>query len=63
MICRHVYRSFCLDICLRNDQVQGNNPVEDLKLLFGTFGSLMRGQALAPPDVTFSNPVESLKRL
>lgn len=48
---------------LSNDQVQGNNPVEDLKLLFGTFGSLMRGQALAPPDVAFSNPVESLKRL
>jgi len=44
-------------------QVQGNNPVEDLKLLFGTVGSLMRGQALAPPDVAFSNPVESLKRL
>lgn len=44
-------------------KVQGNNPVEDLKLLFGTVGSLMRGQALAPPDVAFSNPVESLKRL
>ncbi|CAB1113060.1 unnamed protein product [Ectocarpus sp. CCAP 1310/34] len=44
-------------------KVQGNNPVEDLKLLFGTFGSLMRGQALAPPDASFSNPVESLKRL
>lgn len=44
-------------------QVQGNNPVEDLKLLFGTVGSLMRGQALAPPDVAISNPVESLKRL
>ncbi|CAM9353944.1 unnamed protein product [Scytosiphon promiscuus] len=44
-------------------KVQGNNPVEDLKLLFGTVGSLMRGQALAPPDAAFSNPVESLKRL
>lgn len=44
-------------------KVQGNNPVEDLKLLFGTVGSLMRGQALAPPDAAISNPVESLKRL
>ncbi|CAM9401324.1 unnamed protein product [Ascophyllum nodosum] len=44
-------------------KVQGNNPVEDLKLLFGTVGSLIRGQALAPPDVAFSNPVESRKRL
>lgn len=48
---------------LFRSQVQGNNPVEDLKLLFGTVGSLMRGQAIAPPDVAISNPVESLKRL
>jgi geranylgeranyl diphosphate/geranylgeranyl-bacteriochlorophyllide a reductase len=44
-------------------RVQGNNPVEDLKLLFGTVGSLFRGAALAPADAPFSNPVESLKRL
>ncbi|KAJ1442719.1 hypothetical protein B484DRAFT_441960 [Ochromonadaceae sp. CCMP2298] len=44
-------------------KVQGNNPFEDVKLLFETIGSLFRGQALAPPDKTFSNPVESLKRL
>jgi geranylgeranyl reductase len=44
-------------------KVQGNNPVEDLKLLFGTIGSLFRGAALAPPDKIYSNPVESLKRL
>lgn len=44
-------------------RVQGNNPVEDLKLLFGTVGSLIRGNALAPKDATYSNPVESLKRL
>ena len=44
-------------------KVQGNNPVEDLKLLFGTVGSLFRGNALAPADEEFSNPEESLKRL
>jgi geranylgeranyl reductase len=43
--------------------VLGNNPFEDVKLLFETIGSLFRGQALATPDVTYSNPVESLKRL
>jgi len=44
-------------------RVQGNNPVEDIKLLFNTVGSLFRGAALAPPDKPYSNPVESLKRL
>lgn len=44
-------------------KVQGNNPIEDIKLLFATVGSLLRGNALSPPDVPFSNPVESLKRL
>jgi len=44
-------------------KVQGNNPIEDVKLLFNTIGSLVRGSAVAAPDKTFSNPVESLKRL
>jgi len=44
-------------------KVQGNNPVEDIKLLFTTVGSLLRGNALVEPDTTFSNPVESKKRL
>jgi len=44
-------------------KVQGNNPIEDLKLLFTTIGSLLRGNALTTPDATFSNPVEALKRL
>ena len=44
-------------------KVQGNNPIEDLKLLFTTIGSLIRGNAFSTPDVTFSNPTESLKRL
>lgn len=44
-------------------KVQGNNPVEDIKLLIDTIGSLFRGQALATPDAPYSNPVESLKRL
>jgi len=44
-------------------KVQGNNPVSDIKLLFTTVGSLFRGNALAPTDKAFSNPVESLKRL
>jgi len=43
--------------------VQGNNPIDDIKLLFGTFGSLLRGNAIAKPDKPYSNPVESLKRL
>lgn len=44
-------------------KVQGNNPFEDLKLLFTTVGSLLRGNALTTPDAEYSNPVESLKRL
>lgn len=44
-------------------KVQGNNPIEDLKLLFGTIGSLLRGNALSAPDATFENKVEALKRL
>jgi geranylgeranyl reductase len=44
-------------------KVQGNNPIEDLKLLFSTIGSLLRGNALTTPDAEYSNPVESLKRL
>jgi geranylgeranyl reductase len=44
-------------------KVQGTNPIEDVKLLFTTIGSLLRGNALAPPDEAYSNPKESLKRL
>jgi geranylgeranyl reductase len=44
-------------------KVQGNNPIDDIKLLFGTIGSLFRGNAWSKPDEEFSNPVESLKRL
>ena len=43
--------------------VQGNNPLDDVKLLFNTIGSVIKGNAIAKPDRTFSNPVESLKRL
>merc|ERR1712182_158488 len=43
--------------------VQGNNPVEDVKLLFNTVGSLIKGAAIAKPDRVFDNPVESLKRI
>merc|ERR1719171_3080682 len=46
-------------------KVQGNNPVEDVKLLFDTIGSLIRNRYINPakPDKEFSNPVESLNRL
>jgi len=44
-------------------KVQGNNPLKDLKLLFDTVGSLIRGNAMATPDAPVFNPVESLKRL
>ena len=44
-------------------KVQGNNPIEDVKLLFATIGSLLRGNAQAIPDAEYSNPIESLKRL
>lgn len=44
-------------------KVQGNNPLDDVKLLFNTIGSVIKGNAIASPDKTFSNPVESLKRL
>jgi len=44
-------------------KVQGTNPLEDVKLLFQTIGSLFRGQALTVPDAAYTNPVESLKRL
>jgi geranylgeranyl reductase len=43
--------------------VQGGNPIDDVKLLFNTLGSIFRAQATTPKDRAFSNPVESLKRL
>jgi len=44
-------------------RVQGNNPLDDLKLLGETIGCLMKGYAKSAPDQEFSNPVESLKRI
>jgi len=44
-------------------RVQGNNPLDDLKLLGGTIQSLIKGYRMAKPDAKFSNPVESLKRI
>jgi len=44
-------------------RVQGNNPLDDIKLLGETIGCLMKGYATAKPDKEFSNPVESLKRI
>ncbi len=44
-------------------KVQGNNPLDDLKLLGETIGCLIKGYAIATPDAEFSNPVESAKRL
>merc|ERR1719261_1977112 len=44
-------------------KVQGNDPINDIKLLFNTIGSVIKGNAIAKPDRTFSSPVESLKRL
>jgi len=43
--------------------VQGNNPLDDLKLLGETVGSLIKGYSIAKPDQEFSNPVESQKRI
>jgi len=44
-------------------KVQGNNPLDDLKLLGETIGCLIKGYANAKPDAVFSNPVESQKRI
>lgn len=44
-------------------RVQGNNPLDDIKLLGETIGCLIKGYSIAKPDQEFSNPVESLKRL
>jgi len=44
-------------------RVQGNNPLDDVKLLGETIGCLVKGYATAKPDQEFSNPVESLKRI
>jgi len=44
-------------------KVQGNNPLDDIKLLGETIGCLIKGYAIAKPDAEFSNPVESLKRI
>jgi geranylgeranyl reductase len=44
-------------------KVQGNNPLEDLKLLVDTVGSLIRGAALAKPDAPVDNAVEAMKRI
>ena len=43
--------------------VQGNNPLDDIKLLGQTIGCLIKGYSIAKPDREFSNPVESLKRI
>jgi geranylgeranyl reductase len=43
--------------------VQGNNPLDDLKLLGETIGSLVKGYSIAKPDEVFSNPIESQKRI
>eukprot|EP00591_Stephanopyxis_turris_P007487 CAMPEP_0195510544 /NCGR_PEP_ID=MMETSP0794_2-20130614/3152_1 /TAXON_ID=515487 /ORGANISM="Stephanopyxis turris, Strain CCMP 815" /LENGTH=467 /DNA_ID=CAMNT_0040637975 /DNA_START=65 /DNA_END=1468 /DNA_ORIENTATION=- len=44
-------------------KVQGNNPLDDLKLLGDTIGCLIKGYSNMKPDAEFSNPVESQKRL
>jgi geranylgeranyl reductase len=44
-------------------RVQGNNPLDDIKLLGETIGCLVKGYSTAKPDAEFSNPVESLKRI
>ena len=44
-------------------KVQGNNPLDDIKLLGETIGCLIKGYANAKPDAVFSNPIESQKRL
>mmetsp|Transcript_3157 Transcript_3157/g.5859 ORF Transcript_3157/g.5859 Transcript_3157/m.5859 type:complete len:464 (-) Transcript_3157:316-1707(-) len=44
-------------------KVQGNNPLDDIKLLGETIGCLIKGYSIAKPDAVFSNPVESQKRL
>lgn len=43
--------------------VQGNNPLDDLKLLGTTIKSLIGGYKKAKPDAVFSNPEESKKRI
>jgi len=44
-------------------RVQGNNPLDDIKLLGETIGCLIKGYSIAKPDVEFSNPIESQKRI
>ncbi|KAL3767916.1 hypothetical protein ACHAWO_001812 [Cyclotella atomus] len=44
-------------------KVQGNNPLDDLKLLGETVGCLIKGYSIAKPDAKYENYVESLKRL
>merc|ERR1719160_2119155 len=46
-------------------RVQGNNPIEDVKLLGQTIGSIINHKYINPakPDKEFSNPVESKLRL
>jgi geranylgeranyl reductase len=44
-------------------RVQGNNPLDDIKLLGETIGCMVKGYSTAKPDAEFSNPVESLKRI
>jgi geranylgeranyl reductase len=43
--------------------VQGNNVFDDIKLLGETVGALIKGYSICQPDVLFSNPVESQKRI
>jgi len=44
-------------------KVQGNNPLDDIKLLGETFGCLLKGYSDAKPDAEVDNAIESMKRL
>jgi geranylgeranyl diphosphate/geranylgeranyl-bacteriochlorophyllide a reductase len=44
-------------------RVQGNNIWEDIKLLVQTIAALIHGKSIAKEDASFSNPIESMKRL
>ena len=42
-------------------RVQGNKPLDDIKLLGETIGCMLKGYSFAKPDSVFSNPIESKK--
>jgi geranylgeranyl reductase len=62
-MCESEYVQRCTFDSYLYKTVVSPNPIEDVKLLFNTVGSLLRGAATAKPDKEFDNALEAAKRI